>query len=236
MPTFPKIPALTVLSAAVLTACGGGTPETPGPLAVEAQARATAVRHPVLFVHGYNSSGSVWTTMRANFKKDGWTDAQLHSWSYDTTRSNTVTADLIRQKVDSVLAQTGAAKVDIISHSMGGLSSRYYVKNLGGDLKVDAWVSLGGPNHGTNFANACFEASCTEMREGSSFLAALNSVDETPGSVRYGTWWSPCDEIINPDQSVLLSGAINTQTTCLSHSQLYQNLGVYTQVRDHVSR
>ncbi|MFC4639827.1 esterase/lipase family protein [Deinococcus hohokamensis] len=228
-----KAPAFTVLSAVLLTACGSSAPDTG---ALSAQARITAVRHPVLFVHGYNSSGSVWTTMIANFKKDGWTDAQLFSWSYDTTKSNADTADLVRQKVDAILAQTGASKVDIISHSMGGLSSRYYLKNLGGDLKVDAWVSLGGPNHGTNFANACADASCVEMREGSSFLTALNSSDETPGSVRYGTWWSPCDEIINPDQSVLLSGAANTQTTCLSHSQLYQNLGVYTQVRDFVYR
>ncbi|WP_417323397.1 esterase/lipase family protein [Deinococcus navajonensis] len=232
---FWKVPAFMALTATVLTACGSSVPEAQADV-VRAQARSTAARRPVLFVHGYNSSGSVWTTMITNFKKDGWTDAQLFSWSYDTTRSNTVTADLIRQKVDAILAQTGASKVDIISHSMGGLSSRYYLKNLGGDIKVDAWVSLGGPNHGTNFANACADPSCIEMREGSTFLGSLNSTDETPGNVRYGTWWSPCDEIINPDQSVLLSGATNTQTTCLSHSQLYQNSLVYTQVRDFVSR
>ncbi|MFD1732612.1 esterase/lipase family protein [Deinococcus malanensis] len=69
--------------------------------------------------------------MIANFKKDGWTDAHLFNWSYDSTRSNSVTADLIRQKVDAILAQTGATRVDIISHSMGGLSSRYFLKNLG---------------------------------------------------------------------------------------------------------
>ncbi len=129
---------------------------------------------------------------------------------------------------------SGATKVDIISHSMGGLSSRYYTKNLGGDLKVDEWVSLGGPNHGTDTANFCFSTSCSEMRIGSSFLAALNSGDETPGAVNYRTFMSPCDEIINPDSSVALSGAINTQTACLSHSGLYQDATVYGQVRDFV--
>jgi triacylglycerol lipase len=42
--------------------------------------------------------------------------------------------------------------------------------------------------------------------------ARLNSRDETPGAVRYGTLWSPCDEIINPDTSVILSGATNART------------------------
>ncbi len=72
------------------------------------------------------------------------------------------------------------------------------------------------------------------MRIGSSFLAALNAGDETPGAVSYGTWWSPCDEIINPDSSVALSGAANTQTACLGHSDLYADAAVYGQVREFV--
>lgn len=224
----PLLPALALL----LAACGA-TPAAPLASLGKTQ---PVTRHPILFVHGFNSSGSIWTTMIGNFKKDGWTDAQLFSWSYDTGQSNATTAGLIQQKVDAILAQTGATQVDIISHSMGGLSSRYYLKHLGGDARVDAWVSLGGPNHGTNFADACWTTSCIEMRQGSGFLTDLNSVDETPGTPRYGTWWSPCDEIINPDSSVPLSDATNTQTACLSHSSLYQNSTVYTQVRDFVQR
>ena len=136
--------------------------------------------------------------------------------------------------MDQLLAATGAAKVDLITHSMGGLSSRYYLKNLGGDAKVDEWVSLGGPNHGTDFANFCWDTSCSEMRIGSPFLTALNSGDETPGAVRYGTWWSPCDSIINPDSSVSLSGATNKKTACLSHGDLHEDATVYGQVRDFV--
>jgi triacylglycerol lipase len=74
------------------------------------------------------------------------------------------------------------------------------------------------------------------MVPGSSFLTALNAIDETWGTPRYATWWSPCDEVINPRDSALLSGAINTQTTCLQHSQLYQDATVYAQVRDWVNQ
>ena len=48
------------------------------------------------------------------------------------------------------------------------------------------------------------------MRPGSTFLTRPNAGDETPGTPNYGTWWSPCDEVINPDSSVALSGATNT--------------------------
>ena len=65
-------------------------------------------------------------------------------------------------------------------------------------------------------------------------MGALNSGDETPSTPRYGTWWSPCDEVINPDTSTILSGATNTQTSCLSHSGVKDSAAVYAQVREFV--
>jgi triacylglycerol lipase len=190
--------------------------------------------NPILFVHGWSESSSIWNTDISRFQADGWTSAELNNWSYNTSQSNVTTAQQLSTKVDQILANTGATKVDIVTHSMGALSSRYYIKNLGGGAKVDDWVSLGGPNHGTDTANICTQASCVEMRQGSTFLNNLNAGDETPGAVAYGTWWSPCDEIINPDSSVALSGASNTQTACMSHASLYSDATVYGQVRDFV--
>ena len=172
--------------------------------------------------------------MVGRFAADGWTSAQLNSWSYNTSQSNATTAGQLATRIRQVKAATGAAKVDVIAHSMGGLSSRPYLKNLGGTASVDDWVSLGGPNHGTSWAWFCSQTSCVQMRPGSSFLSTLNSTDETPGSVRYGTWWSPCDEVINPDTSTVLSGATNTQTGCISHSTHLSNSSVYAQVREFV--
>jgi triacylglycerol lipase len=195
---------------------------------------AAQANDPILFVHGWNSSASTWDTMIGRFSADGWTSAELRAFSYDTAQSNAATADTVAAQVADLRAATGAAAVDIVTHSMGGLSSRYYLKNLGGTSSVDEWVSLGGPNHGTNTAYFCWDTSCAEMRPGSTFLNALNSGDETPGAVNYGTWWSPCDEVINPDESVILTGAANTQTACLGHSELRTDATVYGQVRDFV--
>jgi len=194
-----------------------------------------AQRDPILFVHGFSGGEFNWWQMKSRFNNDGW--SQAYNWSYDSGQSNVTTAYQIRDKVNQIKAQTGASKVDIISHSMGGLSSRYYLKNLGGQYSVDDWVSIGGPNHGTGTAWACFTTSCGEMRPGSQFLNALNSGDETPTNqsyVKYGTFRSWCDEIINPDDSTILSGAYNYQVGCYGHITLLGSWDVYTKVREFV--
>lgn len=223
-----------LLAVAVASALFGAITAAPADAAAQASSFGPS-SNPVLFVHGYSSSGSYWNTMADRFRADGWPSTHLRQWSYDWRQSNATTAQELAGEVDRLLAATGAAKVDIVTHSMGGLSSRHYTKTLGGSGKTDAWVSLGGPNHGTDAANSCYDTSCSEMRIGSAFLAALNSGDETPEGTRHATWWSPCDTFINPDSSVSLSGAANTRTACLGHSALGTDPVVYGQVRDFVN-
>ncbi|MEV0033918.1 triacylglycerol lipase [Nocardia sp. NPDC050793] len=198
------------------------------------QAAAAPARDPILFVHGWQGSASNWDYMWGRFLGEGYSLGAMARFGYDSSQSNKDIALEVKAQADALRAKTGAAKVDIITHSMGGLNSRWYLKNLGGLDFVDDWVSIGGPNHGTDTANGCADTSCVEMRPGSAFLAELNSGDETPGLVNYGTWWSPCDEIINPDQSTILNGATNTQTLCPGHLTLLSSSTVFEGVRDFV--
>lgn len=200
-------------------------------------AGAQAAADPILFVHGWNSSSSAWNTMIDRFVAAGYPRSRMVAITYNSNQSNATIAQQVRSAADALRASTGASRVDIVTHSMGGLSSRYYLKNLGGTAFVDEWVSLGGPNHGTNFAYGCylFSVSCRDMIGGSAFLNALNSGDETPGAVRYGVFWSSCDEIINPDTSPLLTGATNVGVGCLGHSALRTDVNVFNQVRAFVA-
>lgn len=87
--------------------------------------------------------------------------------------------------VDRVLAATGAAKVDIVGHSQGGMMPRYYLKFLGGARKVDHLIALSPTNYGTTFNGVLplihslpagdnvlgsFCEACVQQREGSAFL------------------------------------------------------------------
>jgi len=199
---------------------------------------AHAASHdPIIFVHGLSGSASGWDDWVADFEADGYSSSELFAWSYDWTQSNVTTASQLATEVKSVLAQTGASKVDIVGHSMGTLSSRYFLKNLSGTSYVDHFVSVAGVNHGTTIASLCgwLYTSCKEMQTGSSFLTALNSGDETPGSVSYAAYWSDCDEAINPDTSAELSGATNVDVGCISHTDMNNDHGVYEQVHDFIS-
>ena len=221
--------AVAIATFALLTSCTDPTSNEIGTL-------PTLKHDPILFVHGYGGAASNWDNMKSRFLADGWLGVELYSYNYSFLASNAATAAEIKSQVDDILKKTGASKVDIIAHSMGSVSSRYYLKNLVGTANVDAWVSLGGPNHGTDDVDVqnCQTTPCREIAIGSAFLANLNLGDETPGLVRYATWRSPCDTTINPDESVVLLGAINNLTACIVHFNLITDPTVYTQVRDFI--
>ncbi|MBN3932926.1 triacylglycerol lipase [Streptomyces verrucosisporus] len=192
---------------------------------------------PVVFVHGFAGKSGQFSTMTDNFRANGYSDDRLYVFGYDSFRSNATIAGRLSDYIDGVLNRTGASKVDIVTHSMGGLSSRYYIKNLGGADRVDDWVSIGGPNNGTAIAGFCsfLITSCKEMRAGSAFLRNLNAGDPTPGKVSYTTFRSPCDLVINPVGSTILDGADNRRTACLGHIGMISNTGVVNAVRGVVS-
>lgn len=190
------------------------------------------VHLPILFVYGYNGASSTWTTMVQRFAGAGYSSAELVILAYDYNQSNRTTGQLVQAKVAEILAATGASQVNIISHSMGTISVRYYVDSLGGAPFVNAFAGLGATNHGTTLAAFCFSVSCVEMRPNSTLLNHLNAKDESPFAVGYGTWRSPCDEAVSPHDSPILNGAQqNIQTACMSHSQLHEDATVYAQVK-----
>lgn len=131
--------------------------------------------------------------------------------------------------IASVRARTGAAKVDLVAHSMGGLVSRYYIKNLGGAATVDSLIMMGTPNYGTSLANvasfltfgSCVGIdACNQMASGSSFLNDLNAGDDTIGSVRYTSIATSVDLVVTPYKNAFLANDgnianITVQSQCL---------------------
>ncbi|MFI5984971.1 esterase/lipase family protein [Streptomyces sp. NPDC051555] len=220
-----------------LTCCLALVAPLPAQGAQRAEPRAAAPvqQHvPVIFVHGYNADPGVWGALREDLRAAGYADSELFSWGYDTHQSvNEVLSDRFAAYVDQVRRQTGAARVDVVAHSFGSLVTRWYVKFGGGASVVDHWISLAGPNHGTYISWGCviWDPACRDMSPGSYVQKKLAEGDETPGAVRYATFWSSCDEVINPDSSVALAGALNTHAGCLKHNDFLGDDGVSAGVR-----
>jgi Predicted acetyltransferases and hydrolases with the alpha/beta hydrolase fold len=59
----------------------------------------------------------------------------------------------LKQRVDEALAETGAAKVHIIAHSMGGLDARHMIVDLGMADQVASLTTIGTPHRGTILAD-----------------------------------------------------------------------------------
>jgi triacylglycerol lipase len=66
-------------------------------------------------------------------------------------------ASQLERRIDEVLSETGAAKVNIIAHSMGGLDARYYISSLGRGGLVASLTTLSTPHRGTAIADYFLE-------------------------------------------------------------------------------
>ncbi|GAA4604900.1 triacylglycerol lipase [Actinoplanes octamycinicus] len=197
---------------------------------------AAAPSTPVIFVHGYTGSASNWTTAMSVFRAGGYASSQLFAYEYNSYGNNITNARGLATYVEQVRARTGAAQVDIVNHSMGGLVSLWYLKQLGGASSVRHLASIAGANHGTTYAGACLAyVTCQQMYPGSSFISTLSAGDETPGSTRYGTWYSPCDGIIIPYTSTVLSGATNNYVACQTHLGYLTDTVTLAQVRSFLA-
>jgi triacylglycerol esterase/lipase EstA (alpha/beta hydrolase family) len=133
--------------------------------------------------------------------------------------------------LDAAVRATGAASVDLIGYSAGGVSVRLWVADNPG--RVRRVVTLGSPHHGTKVAavaavlapGACPPA-CRQLVPGSQLLERLNDGDETPDGPQWLALWTSQDETVTPPDSARLDGAVNValQDVCagisVAHSAL----------------
>jgi triacylglycerol esterase/lipase EstA (alpha/beta hydrolase family) len=180
---------------------------------------------PVIIVAGTFSPAFANEPLAARLRADGYT-VRIFELPTLGTQDINLTAQALNTFADGVRASLGAAKVDLIGHSQGGLVARSYVKSFGGASEVDSLITLGTPNRGTYVANLvsflgfgdCLSVvACEQMSIGSSYLNALNAGDDTIGSVRYTTFRTLQDELVRPvDNATLFDGATNVliQSKC----------------------
>ncbi|WCN79912.1 lipase family alpha/beta hydrolase [Micromonospora sp. LH3U1] len=245
------------LAAALLASTGTATaaapadpaPATsvPAPAAPAAAAlAAAAAANPVIVVGGLSGVAVAYEPIAARLRGDGYRTFiyQLPGLGFGDIPTS---ARAFAGYVEQVRASTGAATVDVVAHSEGGLVSRYYLKRLGGTATIGRYVSLGTPHYGTYVANivaflglgSCAGVvACQQMTIGSAFLADLNAGDDTPGAVRYTTIRTLQDELVRPTGNAAVNdGATNVliQAYCplrvVGHLGLVLDGTAYTIVR-----
>jgi pimeloyl-ACP methyl ester carboxylesterase len=103
---------------------------------------------PVLLIHGYLATRGSLHLLEGQLVRRGHV-VMSYPLGPINLRDIRDSAGLIARKVESVVAQTGVEKMDIVGHSMGGLVGLYYLKRLGGRHRVRRLILLGTPAQGT---------------------------------------------------------------------------------------
>ncbi|MCC3774941.1 alpha/beta fold hydrolase [Streptomyces sp. UNOB3_S3] len=166
---------------------------------------------PVVLVNGtFKLMAENWAKLSPKLKEAGYCVFAFNYGHMETDPIPQAAAEL-RDFVEAVRGATGAAKVDIVGHSQGGMMPRYYVKFLGGADKVDDLVGIVPSNHGTKnplaiAAGWTFCPSCVDQQVGSDLLKKLNEGDETPAGPDYTVITTRHDEVVVPYTSALLTG------------------------------
>jgi len=165
-----------------------------------ASANAQSTEIPVIFVHGFLCNGGYFWPLLRYLRDNGRSRLYTINTEPPFTSIDRYAQQLAR-RVDEVLAETGAEKVVLVGHSMGGLTSRAYVQRLGGAAKVARIITLGTPHHGTAHGLFMPVTNAVQMRPNSAWINALNA--ELPLAVPLTSIMSYHDNLLGPQDSAL---------------------------------
>lgn len=157
---------------------------------------------PVVLLHGYVHNRSAFIGMSRALRKAGF--AHIHGFDYNPLAYDIPeVAGMLAGEVERVLALTGADRVQLVGHSMGGVIARYYVQQLGGEDTVDTVLTLGAPHRGTYTAYLGLGRAVGQLRPGSALLRKLEETAR-PSDVRWVALYSDMDLMVVPAASAKL--------------------------------
>ena len=189
------------------------------------------VETPVLLLHGVLCNAGVWVRLARYLRKRGVTG--LYSLSYGPPLASIETfAEQLARKIDAIMAATGAPRVIIIAHSMGGLVARAHLRKHGTG-RIAGIVTIGSPHHGSMLAWFFPGRSLAQMRPGNAWLAQLNAERLDP-ALRFVSVWSWHDSMVAPQSSSELPGAVDIALAGIGHNALLGDAGVFALVRKEI--
>jgi pimeloyl-ACP methyl ester carboxylesterase len=187
-------------------------------------------RPAVLLVHGYMCNRGTWR----RWLMDG-IPAQ---WNVATVNLEPLFgpveryAEGIHAAVERLRAATGAERVTLVCHSMGGLAARSYLRQHG-HHSVQRVVTIGTPHHGTIFARFGSGGNARQMRNACEFVLALA---RDPEPVEFVCFASHHDNLIVPRDNQVLECAEAVWFEKIGHLAMTGSQRVLRQLVEVVER
>ncbi len=186
-----------------------------------------ARRVPVLLVHGYFCNRALWrplaTLLAARGHPVGSVNLEPVFGSIDDY------APLLEAAIDQLLAHSGADRVALVGHSMGGLAARATLRRIGAD-RVAGLVTLGSPHRGTLRARHAIGRNASQMCPDSAWLRELAAAEPAQGYRNATVIITRQDNIVVPAQPQSLPGAHNIAFAGLGHVELVYAPAVHQEI------
>jgi len=172
--------------------------------------------HPVLLLHGVLCNAGVWSSMKRRLEAAGL--GPVYALSYGPPLASIeVFADQVAAKVDAILHETGARRVAIVAHSMGGLVARAFLRRHG-NACVSRVITIGSPHAGSVHAWMFPGRSLAQLRPRNAWLDELSRSGSA--GVPFVSLWSWHDSMVAPQTSARLPGCENVALAGIGHNAL----------------
>lgn len=168
----------------------------------EARPARGLTRPRVLFIHGYFCNRGLWWYHRMGLEAAGYSCSAINlepPWD-----GIDAFARQVQQRIEAMRAQTPAAPIVLVAHSMGGLAARAALArpDCAGVAKL---ITLGTPHHGTMLGHWGIGTCARQMQPGSPWLRKL--AQEERRAVPLVSVWSEHDNYMAPVDTPLLAGS-----------------------------
>jgi pimeloyl-ACP methyl ester carboxylesterase len=159
---------------------------------------------PIVVLHGYAQNRANFLPLACRLRRAGL--GPIVGFEYWTLGRTAAAARQLGWFIDQVRALNGAAEVDVIGHSMGGVVARYYVSLAVGDGVVRNLVTLGSPHTGTELSAIGLGHPTRELVIGSALTTRLAAAPP-PARTRVTIVWSRGDALVPAARQLAVPGA-----------------------------
>ena len=187
---------------------------------------------PILLVHGVLCNAGVWHPFARWLRARGVRPVYAISYGPPLAAME-LFAQQVAGKIDAILAATGAKRVAVVAHSMGGLVMRTYLREFGG-AKIARLITVGTPHEGSMHAWLAMGVCLAQMRPGNAWLATLGPPPaDAPPIV---SLWSWHDSMIAPQTSSRIDFGENVELAGVAHNALLRDPVVFERLLAEIAR
>jgi triacylglycerol lipase len=172
--------------------------------------RVAPTGRPVLLVHGFAGTKSCWIALTRALRDQGVTVDTFDYLPFGTSVQDL--ADRLAVKVAGLRSETGADKVHLVGHSLGGVVIAQALADGGLASQVDTVVTLAAPFGGSPWATLLpLTATVRALRGGSPLLRRLAAVP-VPDGVRWISLMAAFDVIVPGRRPLPTRAGVQTVT------------------------